>query len=162
MGKIILEDQIIDDPWRHVHDGDTALPDQPFTVSLARWREQRGALHAHPGARGVRIGPGDTLSDLAGDLRRLTLICVTFAEATDGRAYSLARLLRTRFGYGGELRATGEVLRDQLDFMRRCGFNAFELRADQNLQSCLAAFGEVTPYPVQSIKQASGIGKGEG
>jgi uncharacterized protein (DUF934 family) len=72
------------------------------------------------------------------------VIAVNFPKFTDGRGFSAARLLRERYGYQGELRAIGDVLRDQLQELERCGFDAFLLRADQDVQSALHAFADLS------------------
>ena len=79
---------------------------------------------------------------IAPDLARFDVIAVRFASFSDGRGYSLARLLRERHGYRGELRAIGDVLRDQLYYLSRCGFDAFALRADQDPERALSAFDD--------------------
>jgi uncharacterized protein (DUF934 family) len=79
----------------------------------------------------VWLGPDDDVAPLLPWLATLPLIAIRFPVFTDGRGYSLARLLRGRHGYAGELRAVGDVLRDQLYFLQRCGFDSFALRADQ-------------------------------
>ena len=79
---------------------------------------------------------------IAGDLDRFALVAVNFPKFGDGRGYSIARLLRERYGYKGELRAIGEVVRDHLFFMARCGFDAFLLRDDQDPEEALTAFGD--------------------
>jgi len=96
-------------------DSPTILEPLPF----ADW-QQRPAWPA------VSLSNTDPVEDLAPHVGRLRLIVLHFPKFSDGRAYSQARLLRGRMGYGGELRATGSVLRDQLPFMLRCGFDAFE------------------------------------
>jgi len=94
----------------------------------------------------VRLTNTDPVADLAPDLDRLELIVLEFPKFTDGRAYSQARLLRERYGYRGELRAAGNVLRDQLLFMQRCGFDAFELTQGQPVQAWVAATNEFTVF----------------
>jgi uncharacterized protein (DUF934 family) len=74
----------------------------------------------------VRLEPDEAVEDLAGDLQRLALVALAFPKFRDGRPYSAAALLRERYGFKGEIRAVGEVLRDQADFMIRCGFDAYE------------------------------------
>ena len=81
-------------------------------------------------------------------LADIPLIAIRFPVFTDGRGYSLARLLRTRHGYTGELRAVGDVLRDQLYFLQGCGFDAFQLRADQCPEEALAAFQDYSWAPL--------------
>jgi uncharacterized protein (DUF934 family) len=85
---------------------------------------------------------GDDPASLAGALDGLKTIAVRFAAFGDGRGYSIARLLRERYGYRGELRAIGEVARDHLYFMAQCGFDAFELRAGEDPRQALDAFND--------------------
>ena len=72
------------------------------------------------------------VEEIAGELHRYSSIALVFPKWTDGRAYSQARLLRARFRFAGEIRATGEVLADMLPLLARCGFDAVQLRADQS------------------------------
>lgn len=88
------------------------------------------------------LEPGDDPGALAGSLERLTVVAVNFPKFGDGRGYSIARLLRERYGYRGELRAVGQVARDNLYFMAQCGFDAFELRAGEDPKEALAAFND--------------------
>jgi len=81
------------------------------------------------------------------------VIAIQFPVFTDGRDYSLARLLRGRHGYGGELRAVGDVLRDQIYVLLRCGFDAFSPRVDQSLEEALAALGGYVWVPVTGRAQ---------
>jgi len=90
----------------------------------------------------VVIEASDDPGALAGSLERLKAIAVRFPAFGDGRGYSIARLLRERYGYRGELRAIGEVARDHLYFMAQCGFDAFELRAGEDPKEALAAFND--------------------
>jgi len=93
---------------------------------------------------GILLEATDDPQDLAPDLPRIELIAVQFARFTDGRGYSIARLLRGRFGYQGELRAVGDVLLDQLYYMKRVGFDAFALRDDQDPLAAAAALSAFT------------------
>jgi len=130
-----------DDPWIALEDDGDAVPSgADVLVSLARWRSDREALRARAGRVGLAV-PGETSpEELAPELEGVALVAVTIPKFTDGRAYSLARLLRARFGYGGELRARGDVLRDQLFYLSRCGFDSFELKAGKDVSDALAAF----------------------
>ena len=85
---------------------------------------------------------GDDPALVAPALGQARVVAVRFPKFGDGRAYTIARLLRERYGYKGELRAVGEVGRDHLYYMSQCGFDAFELRAGENPQEALAAFGD--------------------
>ncbi len=120
-----------------------------WIVPLAIWREQRTPWRgrsAADGRWGVLLENTDDPRLLVEDFDKLALIAVRFPKFTDGRGYSIARLLR-RLGWNGELRAVGDVQRDQLFYMTRCGFDAFALRDDQNPQLALTAFSDFSaPY----------------
>jgi uncharacterized protein (DUF934 family) len=123
---LFRETGTVEDIWTRLADGEPMPADGPVLVSFARWREARAALLARRGPVGVAPANTDPVETLACDVSHLDLIALHFPKFNDGRAYSQARLLRGRMGYGGELRATGNVLRDQLPFMVRCGFDSFE------------------------------------
>lgn len=123
---LFRESGIVEDPWRQLDDGAPVPADGPVLVGFARWREAKAALLVRRGPVGVALANSDPVEVLEPDLARLDLIALHFPKFSDGRAYSQARLLRGRLGYAGELRATGNVLRDQLPFMLRCGFDSFE------------------------------------
>ncbi|HEX4740057.1 MAG TPA: DUF934 domain-containing protein [Caulobacteraceae bacterium] len=95
-------------------------------LSLARFQAEREAWLASGRKLGVRLQPDEAVEDLADDLSRLAIVALVFPKFRDGRPYSTAALLRERYGFQGEIRAVGEVLRDQADFMIRCGFDAYE------------------------------------
>ncbi len=113
-------------------------------IPLALWREQRGRWANARGSFGVVLQATDDPASLAPALDSIPLIAIQFARFSDGRGYSIARLLRSRYGYRGELRAIGDVLRDQLFYLKRVGFDAFELRPDQDAGAALSAFGDFT------------------
>ncbi len=141
MPSVIKNRQIVEDRWQPIGDED-ALPVGAVIVSLARWQRERAELLARGGPLGVRLPNTADLAELVADLPLLEVVALEFPKFSDGRAYSQARLLRERHGYRGEIRAVGDVLRDQLFFMARCGFDAFEPRADRSLEDALMAFGE--------------------
>lgn len=158
MATLIKNKQIAPDTWQQLKPaaagGSLALTaNVPLTgdwiVPLAIWNEQRSQraeTSGRSGRNGVLLENTDDPRALAADFDKLALIAVRFPKFTDGRGYSIARLLR-RLGWKGELRAVGDVLRDQLFYMARCGFDAFELRADQDAQSALCAFSDFSaPY----------------
>ncbi len=140
--QIIRNQRVEEDTWRHAPDGEPLAAGQ-VTVSLKRWLEERDTLIAR-GDVGVRLAPADELADLLADLPTITLIVLEFPDITEGRGYTQARLLRTRHGYSGEIRATGDVQHDQLSFMQRCGVDSFVVREDRDMDDALAAFGEVS------------------
>jgi len=92
----------------------------------------------------VVLEPTDDPRSLAGRLPGLKVIAVNFPKYGDGRGYSIARLLRERYGYKGELRAVGVVARDHLQLMAQCGFDSFQLREGEDVQAALAAFGDIS------------------
>lgn len=151
MANLIKNKRIAIDNWQKFElASDGGLPDLPLTgdciVPLSMWNDQRALLGQRSGKNGVVLENTDDPRALAADFDKLALIAVRFPKFTDGRGYSIARLLR-RVGWKGELRAVGDVLRDQLFYMTRCGFDAFDLRADQDAQNALTAFSDFSvPY----------------
>jgi uncharacterized protein (DUF934 family) len=115
-------------------------------LPLTEFREFSGTWKTHAKAIGVRLSPTDDPALLANDLDKVRLIAIEFLAFTDGRGYSSARLLRERYGWKGELRAVGDVLRDQIFFLSRSGFDTFALRDDQDVQGALAAFNDFSAY----------------
>ncbi|MEN9491805.1 MAG: hypothetical protein RJA63_2254 [Pseudomonadota bacterium] len=120
----------------------------PLSVWLARKAEFAARLAA--GEVGVWLEPHElveTLAEAQPDLNVFPLIAVFIERFADGRAYSTAALLRSRFGFKHELRALGDVLRDQLFFLKRCGFDAFQIRADRSAEDALASLSDFSePY----------------
>lgn len=141
MRKIIRDRVIVEDHWQHVAD-EESLPAGDITVSWQRWKDERDTLLAHDGKVGVRLTGDVPVEELPGGLEQLELVAVEFPVFKDGRCYSHARLLRARHGYSGEIRAIGDVLRDQLAYMERVGINAFEVREDRSIDDALEAFSE--------------------
>jgi uncharacterized protein (DUF934 family) len=139
MGKVIIDGAIVDNQWQRLEADalENGVPAQgKIIVPLAYWQENRDALIAR-GDVAVWLAPGEEPKDLEDDLASLPLVAIHFPAFKDGRGYSYARELRTRYNFEGEVRATGDVLRDQLFYMTRCGFNAFEIRADRSIEEAL-------------------------
>jgi uncharacterized protein (DUF934 family) len=124
--------------------GSEPLPDGAIVVPLALWKAQRGILEARAAPVGVWLKPDDEPGELAGDVATLTFIAVHFPKFTDGRGYSTATLLRRRYGYQGELRAFGDVGRDQLFFLKRVGFDSFGLAPHRDPVSAIDSFDDFT------------------
>jgi len=141
--QIIRQRKVVTDDFVHIAD-DAELPanGQPI-VTLARYVKQGGELAERYPRLGVRV-PSDKLPQDIPHTGRLALIAIEFPKFTDGRGYSVGRMLRDRHGFTGELRAVGWVLRDNLFYLERCGFDAFELKAGKSLDSALEAFGELS------------------
>lgn len=127
MRALIKAGRRLADPFIPLDDAEPLPASGDVLVSLERWRNERTALEAHPGRIGVRLASHEAVSDLADGLAEIALVALEFASFRDGRAYSQARLLRDQHGFEGELRAVGDVELEQLGFMRRVGFDAFEL-----------------------------------
>jgi uncharacterized protein (DUF934 family) len=133
MPLLIKDRAVIEDRWTLLRDA-ASLADVPIgapvIVPLALWQAEHDVL-AGRNAVGVWLKPSHDPEALAGDVGQLPLIAIDFPKFVDGRGYSSARLLREKYRFGGELRAVGDVLRDQLYYMRQCGFDAFAVRADR-------------------------------
>lgn len=150
MPRIIRDRRIAEDDWAPLAD-DAALPASgKVIVSWTRWQADRAALAAR-GDAGVSIPATLDVAELRDDLPALGLVAIPFlfiqprpegGRTYDGRAYTQARLLRERLGFKGEIRATGDVFRDAMYYMHRCGVNAFEVRPGQDLEDALKAFGD--------------------
>jgi uncharacterized protein (DUF934 family) len=113
-------------------------------LTLAQWKERRESPTAAGERLAVRLEPGDDPAELAPGIDRLALVAIDFPRFADGRGYSCAYLLRTRHGYRGELRAVGDVGRDQLFYLKRCGFDAFALAPHRDPHAALASLGDFT------------------
>jgi uncharacterized protein (DUF934 family) len=127
--------KITDDTLVHLTD-DAAVPESgDILVSSARFLQDAEALLRRPGKIGVVWPNGRDVDDLVPYLDRVAAVALVFPTFRDGRAYSQARLLRERFNYRGELRATGQVLRDQFVFMLRAGFDSFDVKKQSDAEA---------------------------
>jgi uncharacterized protein (DUF934 family) len=146
MPEIILRDVVVADDWQILRPapGEPAIvPDGRVIVPLAIWLDRQSALAAR-GDVGVWLAGPDDPANLESSLPALSVVAVDFPKFTDGRGYSIAFLLRSRFGYRGELRAIGDVLPDQLFYMKRVGFDAFAVRADKDIRQALRSLRPFT------------------
>jgi uncharacterized protein (DUF934 family) len=143
--QIIKKGEIVTSDWVHLGN-EELLPAErvDVTVTLRRFLADQDTLATHPGRVGVRLHPEDDAEPHLPALLQVPLVAIEFPRFTDGRGYSLGRLLRERHGYRGELRAVGNVLRDQLFYMHRCGFDAFELQPGKSVTEALEAFAELS------------------
>lgn len=150
MAKLIKNGEIVANEWKTIVPAADAAPAEArlpcgnALVPLAVWRERRWELIQRQWEQGqqlgVWLGPQDDPAALAADIGDLDVIAVHFPAAGDGRGYSIAALLRSRFGYRGELRAIGAVERDYLHFLRRVGFDAFEVADPEGALAGLSPF----------------------
>lgn len=144
---IIKNKTIVDDDWSVLRLGENdtpesvAVPAGKVIVPLNVWRAQRATLQQRAD-RGVWLATDEHAEDLQDDVEKFAVIAVYFPKFADGRGYSIAYHLRTRLGYRGELRAIGDVLRDQMFYMQRAGFDAFAPRADKDIQDALKGLSD--------------------
>ncbi len=156
MAKLIKDRHLTSDSWRLFEAPVTAAdvpPSGDAIVPLALWLAHRDALAARIGRTGVWLDGAEDPAVLAADLARLPLVAVRFPKFSDGRGFSAGRLLRERYGFTGELRAIGDVLLDQLQFLHRCGFDAFALRDDQDAAAAAAALDAFSEAYQASVLQ---------
>ena len=157
MAIIIRQRRVVADNWqllKSAADGSLAVPAEgDVIVPLGVWCAQRDTLLKRTGKLGVWLDSNEDPALIADDLRHFELIAVNFPQFVDGRGYSIARLLRERYGWRGELRAIGDVLRDQLFYLTRCGFDAFELRAGQDAQAALTALADFSEAYQSSVER---------
>lgn len=140
--KIIKNKTVVEDSWSVLRLGETdtadavKVPSGKVLVPLKVWLAQREAL-LHRADIGVWFASDERAENLQNDAEKLPVIAVDFPKFADGRGYSIAFNLRNRFNYRGELRAIGDVLRDQLFYLQRVGFDAFAVREDKNIHDAL-------------------------
>ncbi len=141
---IILDKAIVVDTWTHVADSAPLPASGNLIVPLAFWSKERVALAQRVGKTGAWLSGNDDPTRLADvrELVKLPVLAVHFSQFVDGRGYSIGRLLRERYAFSGQLRAFGDVLRDQLPYLARCGFNAFLLKQGKSLTDALHAFDD--------------------
>lgn len=142
MREIIKNKQVVQDDWTvlRLHEGDTVenvvVSSGKVILPLQVWLAQRATLRSRNDI-GVWLAADEQPGVLRDDIAAIPVIAVDFPKFTDGRGYSIAYNLRTRLGYEGEVRAIGDVLRDQLFYMQRVGFDAFATRPDRNIRDAL-------------------------
>lgn len=141
--QIIKDGQIINNEWLIVNDTETALPEGKLLVALDVWEAHKDALRARP-AVGLWLKNDQCVSTISESLDTFSVIAIDFPNFMDGRGFSIARLLRDRFNYQGEIRATGGVIRDQLCYLTRSGFNAFDMEESIDLEASLASITDFT------------------
>ena len=155
MPVLIRDGKVVPDPWLIVEDQDPVLTaiheGRPLIYPAASWAEHHPRLRPRETPVGVWL-EGDHEPDVVVPfLRELDLIAIRFGAINDGRGLSLAVLLRTRYGYGSELRAIGVVYEDLLHYMRRCGFDSFLLPDGRDPATALELLGGMTDYYQASV-----------
>lgn len=142
MPRLIKDNQIVEDQWQRVSTEDineALLGSDADLLFPASWYVENAATASNRSGRsGVWLAANEEPKMLTDVLGQLDTVAIDFPNYKDGRGYSYARELRTRFNFSGEIRAIGDVLQDQLFYMWRCGFNAFEVRADKDIDAALS------------------------
>ena len=134
MAQLIREQKVVADAWTTLQlaEGDTpetiALPAGDLIVPLAVWQVRKAEIISRHQRIGLLLQPNERVEDVAADLGHFAVVAINFPRFVDGRGYSTAALLRQRYRYQGELRAVGDILHDQLFFMRRVGFDSYALK----------------------------------
>ena len=146
MPRLINRNEIVEDQWLPA-DPDNPAPAPGRVSTLEQWL----ALEDKSGTA-VQLEPGQSPAPLLEHLEQIELVVVNFPVFTDGRGFSYARELRER-GYGGELRAAGHFIRDQLAYLQRCGFDAFQMADESQLEGALESLADFSEHYQASIDQ---------
>jgi uncharacterized protein (DUF934 family) len=156
---IIKNKAVVNDEWDvlRLAENDTpesvVVPSDRVIVPLKVWHAQRDTLQ-HRADVGVWLASDERAENLQNDVQKFAVIAVDFPKFADGRGYSIAYHLRVRLGYRGELRAIGDVLRDQMFYMQRVGFDAFAPRADKDIHEALKGLSDFSVTYQASSDQA--------
>ena len=137
MPKLVKNNRVSNDNWQLVAKGETIPTTGKVLVNVADWSDELSARGA-----GLWLDSDQPPEQIRADVNSLPLIAINFPVFTDGRGYSYASLLRKELAYTGELRAIGDVLRDQMFYMQRCGFDAFAVREDHNADAAIASLSD--------------------
>ena len=143
---------VLSDPWRFIEADEVGaacnVVTQHVILPMRLWLVHGQRLRERGYSVGVWLGPADEPEELPPALETLPVIAVQFSTFTDGRGYSQGRILRERMGYRGDLRAIGDILRDQMYLLHKCGFSSFALRADQSPEEAVAALKDFSWVPL--------------
>ncbi len=142
--RVIKDKAVVDDDWQLIREieNSTPLPEGNVILPFTYWQANRDEILKHDTQHAVWIDGAIETEVLLDDLEHFSLIALDFPVFKDGRSYSHARLLRDRYAYKGELRSIGDVLRDQLFFMQRCGIDSYEVREDKDIEDALKGLEE--------------------
>ena len=159
MGKLIKDGEIVKDYWTVLYDTNdvetqNTKDKKNIILPLQSWNRFHNELKTSTNQVAVWLDSNEFTNQIIGDVNEIPLIALNFPVFTDGRSYSSARELRLELHYTGEIRAIGDVLRDQIFYMSRCGFNSFLIREDQDSASCLKALNDF-----QSSYQSTAVDK---
>jgi len=150
--KIIKNNAVVNDSYLFVTDTNiTEIPSGKVIIPLASWNRLYEIINKREELPGLLLNSDENPADFIGNIASLQIIAVHFPAFTDGRGFSIGNLLRERYGFKGELRAYGEIIRDQLYYLKRCGFDAFAFNKDIDLQVALKSLNDFSnDYQVSS------------
>lgn len=152
MPKIIKGNQIVDDSWIIIEkDFDGELPMGKLLLPLQYWLENRENLQLM--CTGLWIDSDEEVEAIGFEANLFPLIAVNFPGFADGRGFSTARLLKERYGFTGQVRAIGNVIQDQLFYLKRCGFDSFDLKEGTNLEDAVASLSDFSVTYQTSVDQ---------
>lgn len=154
---LLKSGQIVEDTWVHLDDEQVVPARGDVIVSLERWFNEDETLRIRDGKIGIRLRNDQSPAQVADDLDAIDIFVLEFPKYTDGRAYSAARLLRDRYGFEGEVRASGDVLIDQYGMMQRCGFNAYEIGNCADIAAWQAAEKRISSHYQPAADGAAAI-----
>jgi uncharacterized protein (DUF934 family) len=165
--RVIKGDKIEEDTWQLLDkiEENQDIPEGDIILPFQYWRENRSNLAGRKGKTAVCINGDERIEEIAAYLDQFTLIALEFPVFKDGRCYSHARRLRDKYHFQGDIRAVGDVLRDQLFFMKRCGISSFSIRKDKNMEDALNALKDFSVTyqtaadgkpPIYNKRQATG------
>lgn len=143
MPKLIKNDRVIEDDWQVIaadHGENAPLPQGKLIVPLKLWQSRKAELAAHSPI-GVWLDSDEEPAAIAGEVDVFDVVAVNFPLFNDGRGFTSGRELRQRYGYRGELRAIGAFIRDQLFFLKRCGFDSYALETSDP-ETALESFND--------------------
>ena len=141
MPKIIKDGQVVDDSWIIIEKNfEGELPKGKLLLPMQYWLDNRDNLNLM--CMGLWIDSDEEVEAIGHEANMFPLIAVNFPAFTDGRGFSIGRLLKERYGYTGQLRAIGNPIQDQLFYLKRCGFNAFDLKQGIDLNEALSSFND--------------------
>ena len=152
MPRLIKDGALADNQWQLLQDASADIPAGQVIIPLDLWLAQRDQLSARSDI-GVWLESDQVAEQLGADAAKLPLIAINFPTFMDGRGFSTGRLLRERFGFTGELRAIGNYMRDQLFYLKRCGFNAFDCNEDMDAEAALASLSDFSESYQAAVDQ---------
>ena len=151
MQQIIKNGQLVNDDWNRV-DEIGLFPEGKILISMSSWNEQQVQFFKRYGEIGIWMESNENPEEIE-NLERIPVIGILFENFMDGRGFSIARLLRERLDYQGEIRAIGSPIRDQLSYMVKCGFDAFDLADHYDLEEALASLNDFSESYQASVQQ---------